>query len=173
MSGTYVVISVIDGKTVSDYFDSDTGVFLGATYDHNDGSGTWFTADGQHGSWSPTTQYWEFGGALGLGFGVWGDSNGDFGFNWNAGLGAYAQIGEASSPDAAVNTVGTDGGNVALHVDPLPSWMHYDPNTGLSFDQMGVDVGAYYTSQDPYYQGTPEWTWQFLHAIDGSYVNMY
>lgn len=164
MAAVSTVVNNIDGKIVTDYFDPN-GFFLGASYEHADGSGTWFTADGQSGSWSGATQFWEVGATLGIGFQLWGDSNGDIGFGWTSGIGITDQVGYASSPEAAITDLNPDGLTIARMVDPFPTTVNYNPTDGLTFDHLGLSVGAFVIDHDPLYHGTPNWSDQFHQAV--------
>lgn len=164
--GFDAVVHHVDDRVVTDFFNSD-GYFIGATYENRDGSGSWFTTDGQHGSWNATTQYWQIGGALGLGFTVWGTSDGTMGFGWTSGLGVVIEVGEAPTADAALAEVSQSGATMAANVDPLPSYIHFNSDGTITWDAAGIDVGLYAVSQDPHYSPSdPAAPTEFLNALD-------
>jgi hypothetical protein len=158
-----VYVDPTSERVTTDYFSAD-GTFLGVVYQNLDGSGNWWTVDGQRGTFDGTTQYWQAGVALGFGFGVWGTSNGDRGFGWTTGLGAYANVGEASSFQEALAIVGASGGTVTFDPDPFPDSLVWNEDRGLAFPTFGVDIGVYWIDQDPYSAGIPQWQEDFLGA---------
>jgi len=141
------------GYLVREFYNSD-GFFAGVTFDHQDGSGTWQSADGNHGSWSSETWFWDFGATLGLGFEVWGTSAGDGGFSWTSGLGFIAEAGQAHDAQDALSQVNTQTTtDVAVDVDPRPSWIHFNSDGTVVFDNVGVDFAIRWIDHDQPYDG--------------------
>jgi hypothetical protein len=161
-TGTYV--DDYSGRMTTDYYDP-SGYFVGATYQNPDGSGSWWNAlSGEHGSFSGTTQYWEVGVALGFGFEIWGTSNGDMGFGWASGLGIIAEAGQTNTPQEALSMLSQNGGVVSFDADPFPSSVSFS-NGVVSFDSLGINIGAYGLDQDNPFIGAPNWKNQFIDSI--------
>ena len=137
-----------DGKTVTEYY-THAGGFVAATYEYAGGGGSWFATDGRSGTWGGSTSYWSIGGSLGIGFGLWGTGNGDWGIAWNAGIGAYALAGDAESAGAAIATVTDETAGIYFDYSGAVEFVEIDLQTGkVTFDEIGFNLGAYATSPD-------------------------
>ena len=124
---------------------------MGTSYNYDGGGGSWHTADGLSGTWTGQTAYWEVGAALGIGLGLWGTGDHQWGITWNVGIGAYAITGVADDATAAIHTVTQESIGIYADIEGASIDVRINPQTGVvTVPEQGFRFGFFGSSPDHY-----------------------
>jgi hypothetical protein len=137
---------VAGGTQTRTYWDGDSWV----TERWSDDGSQFYGLTADYDTPAPTDyDYWEVGFSFGIGFGLYGTDEG-MGIEWNAGVGAYVNVGTADTQEEANSQVGGDQVVIGVEDPSLPTSVDYDPNTGdIDFPAISGRVGIYGSSADP------------------------